>query len=122
MKTLLIADDDPTILQLATLVLERSNYRCLKAANAFEALQMLSDNPEVDALISDIRMPGMSGIELGHNVRRIHQDMPILLMSGYSGADRSDDMGLFQQPKVAFLPKPFTPAQLRTAVENILTG
>jgi CheY-like chemotaxis protein len=121
-KTLLIADDDPTILQLATLVLQQSDYRCLKASNAVEALRLISDSPEVDALVSDIRMPGMTGIELGNSVRLIKQDMPILLMSGFSGADKEDVMGLFEQPRVAFLPKPFTPAQLKKAVDSLLAG
>lgn len=122
MKTLLIADDDPSILTLATLVLQQSDYRCLKAASAVEALQILSDRPEVDALVSDILMPGMTGIELGHAVRRDKGDMPILLISGFPGADKDDALGLFQQPKVAFLPKPFTPVQLTKAVESLLAG
>lgn len=122
MKTLLIADDDPTVLTLATLVLEKSDYRCLKATNAMEALQILSDRPEVDALVSDILMPGMTGIELGHTVRRDKRDFPILLISGFPGADKDDSLGLFLQPKVAFLPKPFTPVQLRKAVDSLLKG
>ena len=118
----MITDDDPTVLNLAAFILEKANYLCLKATNALEALQVLSDSPEVDALVSDIRMPGMSGLELGNTVRQIKQDIPILLMSGFPGADKDDALGLFQQPKVAFLPKPFTPAQLRIAVENLLGG
>ena len=121
-KTLLITDDDPTVLTLATLVLQKSDYRCLKAANAEEALRILSDSPEVDALVSDILMPGMTGLELGHAVRREKRDLPILLISGFPGADKEDAMGLFQQPKVAFLPKPFTPVQLTKAVDSLLAG
>lgn len=122
MKTLLIADDDPTVLTLATLVLERSDYRCLKAASAAEALQILSNRPEVVALVSDILMPGMTGIELGHAVRREKRNLPILLISGFPGADKDDAQGLFQQPRVAFLPKPFTPVQLTKAVDSLLAG
>ena len=121
-KTLLIADDDPTVLTLATLVLQKADYRCLKATSATEALQILMGSPEVDALVSDILMPGMTGIELGHAVRREKRDLPILLISGFPGADKDDSMGLFQQPKVAFLPKPFTPTQLKSAVDSLLVG
>jgi DNA-binding NtrC family response regulator len=116
----LITDDDPTILNLATFILQRANYLCLKATHAMEALQILSDGPEVHALISDIRMPGMTGIELGHTVREIKKDMPILLMSGYPGADKDDSIGLLLQPKVDFLRKPFTPVQLTQAVDKLL--
>lgn len=122
MKTILIADDDPTVLALATLVLQRSGYRCLKAANAVEALSILGDNLEVDALISDILMPGMTGIELGHQVRRQMQDLPILLISGFQGMDKEDSLDLFLQPRVAFLPKPFSPSQLKDAVDALLAA
>jgi CheY-like chemotaxis protein len=121
-KTILITDDDPTVLNLAAFILQKSDYLCLKATNAIEALQILADSPEVDGLVSDIRMPGMSGIELGHAVRELKADLPILLISGYTGADKGDPLGLFQQPKVAFLPKPFTPDQLRKAVDSLLAG
>jgi CheY-like chemotaxis protein len=119
-KTLLITDDDPTVLNLATFILQRSNFLCLKATSAIEALQILSDGPDIHALISDIRMPGMTGIELGHTVRETKKDIPILLMSGYPGADKDDSIGLLLQPKVEFLRKPFTPAQLTQAVEKLL--
>lgn len=116
----MVVDDDPTVLALAAMVLLRSGYRCLKAANAAEALRILSDSPDVDAVISDIRMPGMTGIELGLAIRRQRGGMPILLISGFTDSDREDSIGFFLQPKVGFLPKPFTPAQLTNAVASLL--
>jgi CheY-like chemotaxis protein len=122
MRTLLITDDDPTVLNLAAFVLQQSDYRCLKAASAAEALRLLSDSPEIDALISDIQMPEMSGIELGRRVRRIKRELPILLISGFSGEYRDESLDLLQQPRVDFLPKPFTPYQLREAVDRLLAA
>lgn len=122
MKTLLITDDDPSVLNLAAFILQQSNYRCLKAASAAEALRQLSDIPRIDALISDIQMPEMSGIELGRSVRRMRRDLPILLISGFSGEYRDASQELLQQPKVGFLPKPFTPAQLKSAVDLLLAA
>lgn len=118
MKTVIVADDDPAVLGLAVLALQQADFRCLKATSASEALRLLSEGPEADALITDILMPGMTGIELGHRVRRTGRELPILLISGYPGADKNDS--LFQQPRVAFLPKPFTPSQLRKAVDSLL--
>lgn len=120
MKTVLITDDDPVVLNLATLILQQSAYHCLKATSAPEALRVLAENAAIDILISDILMPGMTGIELGHTVRRAKRELPILLISGFPGADKDDSLGLFLQPKVAFLPKPFTPSQLRLAVDSLL--
>ncbi len=108
------------MLALVTMVLLRSGYRCLKAANAAEALRILADSPEADAVISDILMPGMTGIELGNAIRQRWSGMPILLISGYTGSDMEDTMGLFLQPGIGFLPKPFTPSQLTKAVDALL--
>lgn len=121
MKTLLITDDDPAVLALTALVLQKSSYRCLKATSAAQALQILSSLPEVDALVTDILMPGMTGIELGNVVRRDKPDLPILLISGFRGSDKDDPLGLLRQPGIAFLPKPFTPVQLLTAVDALLS-
>jgi CheY-like chemotaxis protein len=120
-KTLLIAEDDPTVLTLLTMVLQRSNYRCLKAGNGTEALEIFSANPDIDGMISDILMPGMTGIELSFAVRRKNRNLPILLISGFIGMDNRDSQGLFQQPRVAFLPKPFTPDQITQAVASLLS-
>lgn len=53
-------------------------------ANAAEALQILEADSDIDAVFSDVVMPGMSGIELGREIRRRWPRLPVVLTSGYS--------------------------------------
>jgi len=119
MKTILIADDEPAILTMTALFLERAGYSPLKAADGLQAMECFQANPGIDALISDIRMPGMTGFELGRAVRLLDPSIPILLMSGFAGHTREDSQGLFEQQNIQFLPKPFTANQLLASVEML---
>jgi CheY-like chemotaxis protein len=78
---LLIADDDGTIRTGLTALLRRHGYECDSAANAAEALASLRAAP-FDALISDIHMPGNTGLELVESAAQIAAGMPILLLTG----------------------------------------
>jgi CheY-like chemotaxis protein len=119
MKTILIAEDEPTVLNMTALFLQKAGYVSLKAADGREALEAFRAHPNIDALISDIRMPGMTGFELGRAVRLISPSLPILLMSGFAGHTREDSQGLFEQQNIQFLPKPFTANQLIASVEML---
>lgn len=119
MKTILIAEDEPAVLTMTVLFLQKAGYGSLKAVDGPQAMEIFQANPDIDALISDIRMPGMSGFELGRAVRLLNPSMPILLMSGFAGHTREDSQGLFEQQNIQFLPKPFTANQLIASVEML---
>ena len=119
MKTFLIADDEPVVLTMTALFLQKAGYSCLKAPDGKAALELFHQNPDIDALVSDIRMPGLTGFELGRAVRILNPGLPILLMSGFAGHTREDSQGLFEQQNIQFLPKPFTSDQLIASVEML---
>lgn len=119
MKTLLIADDEPAVLAMTALCLQKAGYTCLKAADGLAALRLFEETPGIDALVSDIRMPGLTGFELGRDVRMRNPSLPILLISGFAGHTQEDSQGLFLQSNVQFLPKPFTASQLVASVEML---
>ncbi len=119
MKTILIVGDEPAVLTMTSLFLQKAGYASLKAPDGTQAMEILQTNPDIDALISDIRMPGMTGFELGRAVRALDSSMPILLMSGFAGHTREDSQGLFEQQNIQFLPKPFTANQLIASVEML---
>ena len=119
MKRLLIAEDEPAILVMTFLFLQKAGYSCLKAADGAEALGIFEADPDIDGLVSDIRMPGLTGFELGRAVRMRNASLPILLMSGFAGNTREDSQGLFEQSNIHFLPKPFTSGQLLASVEML---
>ena len=80
-ETILVVDDDHTIRQVLSEVLEHSGLRCLTARNAEEALEVIGAET-VWTVITDIRMPGMSGLELLTRVKKIDPDLPVIVMTG----------------------------------------
>jgi YesN/AraC family two-component response regulator len=79
---LLLADDDVMFREGFSRLLRRHGYECLTAGDAAEAFVLLRDNP-VDALISDIHMPGNAGLELIQDVPQIRRGLPIILLTGH---------------------------------------
>lgn len=80
----LVVDDQPDVLTMAAEVFRTLGYEVLSATNAEEALNILKRNPDIDVLFSDVVMPGMSGIDLGQEVRELFPNIKILLVSGYT--------------------------------------
>jgi len=110
---ILIVDDDRTIREVVAEYLQDSGYPVIQAAGGSEALQLIAERPELRVLITDVRMPGMSGIELAEKARRENGSLKIILISGY-----------FQpQPiKQRFLRKPFRMKELEAAVRAELAA
>src|SRR5262245_36409653 len=83
--TVLIVDDEPLVRDLLSRILERDGYSVLTAADGQQALQLASEHGDaIDLLVSDIQMPGMTGIELAKQLNRFLPNLPVLLMSGFS--------------------------------------
>jgi DNA-binding NtrC family response regulator len=112
--TILLAEDDDHIRGLLSQVLTRRGYQVLEAADGSQALALYgSRRGGVDLLLSDVCMPGMTGVELALELRRVQQDLPVLLMSGYI----VEVVGKFD-----FIPKPFMLPVLLDKVERNLNS
>ncbi len=83
-RRLLVVEDNVEVGTFSTQLLQDLGYTTTWAANGVEALALLHDGRAFDAVFSDVVMPGMSGVELGHEIRRRHPGMPVVLTSGYS--------------------------------------
>ncbi|HEY0570192.1 MAG TPA: ATP-binding protein, partial [Enterovirga sp.] len=84
-RHVLVVEDNVDVGTFATQIMQDLGYRTTWAANADEALGLLAeDAAKFDVVFTDVVMPGMSGIELGHEVRRRHPELPVVLTSGYS--------------------------------------
>ena len=104
MKPIWIVDDDRSIRWVLEKALARENIPCKSFGVAQEVLNELEhDSPQV--LISDIRMPGMNGIELLRTVKRMHPALPVIIMTAYS--DLESAVSAFQGGAFEYLPKPF---------------
>jgi CheY-like chemotaxis protein len=105
--TILIVDDEPEVRMVVAEFLEDFGYRVLQAGGGTQALGRLQDNPSVQLLITDIRMPEMSGIELADLATKQNPRLKVILISGYFVA---------QQVHRRFLRKPFRMKELEVAV------
>jgi DNA-binding response OmpR family regulator len=78
---IIVVDDDPLNLQLVTHTLARAGFATAVASDGDEALNLISTG-EFDAVVSDVRMPRLSGIELLQNIRARFPSLPVILMTG----------------------------------------
>jgi len=81
---ILLVDDTPPSLESARLALEGVVPTIFTARNGAEALEIIRREPAVQVVVSDIMMPGISGIELAEQLARTHPGLPVILMTGYS--------------------------------------
>ena len=113
MKPIWIVDDDQSIRFVLEKALTREEFTVRSFTNPRDVLKALEDD-EPQVLVSDIRMPGGSGIELLGKVRESHPALPVIIMTAYSDLDSA--VSAFQGGAFEYLPKPF---DLPKAVELI---
>ena len=85
-SSILIIDDDTSVLETTAVLLREHGYSVIACKNAKDAIVKLREN-KVDVVLTDIRMPEASGIELLEEVRSINMDIPVILMSAYAELD-----------------------------------
>ncbi len=114
-QTILIVEDDPDIRDGVRILLAGEGYRILEAENGLRALEMM--NPEVDLVILDIMMPGMSGLRVCEEIRKT-STVPILFLTAKS--QESDKLLGLTAGGDDYLPKPFSFAELSARVKALL--
>ncbi len=117
--TVLVVDDEEGVRRFACLVLERSGYQTLMAADGVEAMEIM-EGPEgarVGCILLDLAMPRLDGFETLQALRTVGFTLPVILSSGHPpGHYRGDLLRMAQ----AFLPKPYGPRDLLERVEALL--
>jgi two-component system nitrogen regulation response regulator GlnG len=121
MKPIWIVDDDQSIRFVLEKALAREEYAVRSFSNPRDVLAALDDDqPQV--LVSDIRMPGGSGIDLLNKIKLKHRELPVIIMTAYSDLDSA--VSAFQGGAFDYLPKPFDVPKavdlIRRAVEESL--
>ena len=118
MKRVLVVDDDPVIVESFDRVLTPRGYAVIHAANGEQALERLAAE-DYDLVYTDIKMPGMSGIEVARRVRASRPWLPVVIVTGYGSAEnqaRAKEIGV-----TAFLDKPLTPEMIERATAEFTT-
>jgi len=118
-QQVLIVDDEALIRAYAARVLAGANYHVLQAHDGLDALALIRETDDLALVVSDIVMPGMSGVELLERLGPARPQLPVLLMSGYT-TQELHARGLAAPCGV--LEKPFSATQLLSAVARCLDG
>ena len=117
--TVLIVEDEPAVLEVASDIFDSLGYDVVTATDANEALKVLNDSPSIDVLFSDVIMPnGMNGVELARKAREMRPDLKILLASGYPmSALPSEGLGA----GTSFISKPYRWTELAEKLRTLRT-
>jgi signal transduction histidine kinase/CheY-like chemotaxis protein len=118
-ETVLLAEDDQGVRNVAREFLKMKGYRVLEAGNATEAIRIAQESTEtIHLLLTDIVMPGLKGEELVARVTSIRPDVKVLYMSAYT-EDAIVNLGILA-PGTNFIEKPFGPDELARKVRKVL--
>ncbi len=116
-REILIVDDDPGQRSLLTTFLSGQGYTPTTVSSGEEALRELKSSP-FKMMISDVRMPGMTGLETLRQARTLHPNLPVLLVTAY--ADVKDAVGAMRDGAVNYLEKPIDLDELLHSVRQAL--
>jgi nitrogen-specific signal transduction histidine kinase/CheY-like chemotaxis protein len=120
-ETILVVEDQPSLVRLTTRILRARGYTVLGASSADEAMRVAeSHQGAIDLLVTDVVMPGESGPALAERLAQRRPAMRVLCMSGYA-PEAIVRHGLVRDG-IAFIPKPFTPDGLAKKVREVLSA
>jgi len=120
-ETLLVAEDDPNVRDLACTMLSGLGYKVLSGKTVSECLELAANYPDrIDILLTDVIMPNMSGRELYSRLQQARPGLRVLYMSGYA-ANLIADRGVLGED-ICFIQKPFTRMNLARKVRECLNG
>ncbi|BDT60472.1 hypothetical protein MasN3_39660 [Massilia varians] len=107
-RRVLVVDDEADVADLAEMLLSAHGMDAMVAYSGAAALEMLATHSDIDAVISDVMMPGMNGLELADRIARSYPAVKIILASGYMAPSMFDG----QAVKQLFIAKPYRIDQL----------
>ncbi len=120
-KTILVVDDESRMLDTIQFILQSNGYRAVTARGGEEALERLAgwraEGGRVDLILTDIQMPGPTGLELIELFRKAGEQAPVLVMTGYN--DRETTRRLRERGIEHFLDKPFEEEELLRRVRQL---
>jgi CheY-like chemotaxis protein len=116
-ETILVAEDEAVVREMVVAALERLHYRVVVASTGEEAVRLIDRlGDDIDLLLSDVVMPGMSGLDLYDRALRVRPDLKAIFMSGYTALA----IGRKIPDGITLLEKPFSAARLNDVVRATL--
>ena len=114
-RTILVIDDEEPIRDSCQQVLKKAGYDCHTAADGIEGLRLVNET-EPDLVLLDLMMPGIDGLETLKQIRKSHENIVCIVITGYATIESAVDA--MKRGAFDFLPKPFTPEGLRLIVSR----
>ena len=115
LESILVVDDDSSVRETLRQVLKDRGYQVTLAKNGEEALERLREQ-EYCLVLTDLRMPGMQGIELMRKIRRAYPDVGVIIMTAYGTIDTAIEA--MSHGAADYLIKPFAPEELFRVTER----
>ncbi|NLZ05848.1 MAG: sigma-54-dependent Fis family transcriptional regulator [Phycisphaerae bacterium] len=116
-ETILVVDDTPSTLEVLQRNLTAEGYTTYAAPNAIDALRLL-EGTRVDLVITDLKMPKLSGIDLIRHIRANYKNMAVMMITGYATIESAVEA--VKSGAEEYVSKPFTDAELLAAVRRVL--
>jgi signal transduction histidine kinase/ActR/RegA family two-component response regulator len=117
-EIIMLVEDDKSVRDVTVMFLQSFGYKVLAAESPSEALSLSASHAgTINLLVTDVLMPGMSGVDLAEKMKKIRVGLKILLISGYAGATALHQV---VDPEMQFLGKPFSRTQLASKVRELL--
>ena len=118
METILIVDDEKHYRLILSEVLQEEGYESFTAASGMEALDILKSQI-IDLVLTDVKMPGMSGIDLLENIKEINPDLPVIIMTAFGSVEKAVEA--MQKGAYTFILKPFENEALIAHIEKSIS-
>jgi DNA-binding NtrC family response regulator len=116
-ERILIVDDEPDMVENCARILRRAGYRCLSTTDPERAVALLeAERP--DLLLTDLKMPGIDGLELLRRAREIDATLPVIVVTAFATIESA--VAAIKEGAFDYLPKNFSVDQLQVAVERAL--
>ena len=117
--SILVIDDEQIMRDGCSRILSRDGWSVICAENGNQGLEEIKDRPEnIDVILLDLMMPGMSGMEALDHIRTIDPNLLVIVITGYATVESAVEA--MKKGAYDFIPKPFTPDQLRIVVRRAL--
>lgn len=116
-ERVLVVDDEPSMREFLEIMLSQDGYEVSAASTGEEGIRMFRES-EPDVIITDVKMPGMSGLDLIREVHGVNQNLPIIAITAYASA--GDALRAVREGAYDYLSKPFQVEDLRIVIRNAL--
>lgn len=117
-KTILIAEDEPVNYRLLIVMLSKTGAKILHGADGLKTLNLFKENPQIDLILMDIKMPEMDGLEVTREIRKVNPTIPIVAQTAFAFGEEKNK--LLEIGCNAFLTKPIDRRTLFSVIDKYL--